>query len=107
MEIPFSYVSRRQALAALAAVPTVAQQLDGQSAPQFRLRAGLVAYSFRKQLAAQSIRYDDLIRMVADWGLDGLDCTVYWFPSTSDEYLALRRSPKLTHPYSPEVTQAL
>jgi len=90
MEKSFICVSRRQALAALAAVPTVAQ-LDGQSAPQFRLRAGLVAYSFRKQLAAQSIRYDDLIRMVADWGLDGLDCTVYWFPSTSDEYLASLR----------------
>ena len=35
--------------------------------------------------------YEDLIRMIADWGLDGLDCTVYWFPDNSNEYLASLR----------------
>ena len=35
--------------------------------------------------------YEDLIRRIADWGLDGLDCTVYWFPDTSAEYLASLR----------------
>ena len=34
------------------------------------------------------MNYEDLIRMIADWGLDGLDCTVYWFPDNSNEYLA-------------------
>jgi len=84
------YTSRRQVLATLATA-TAVTQLHAQPASQFHLRAGLVAYSYRKELAAKSIRYEDLIRMVSDWGLDGLDCTVYWFPSTSDEYLASLR----------------
>jgi sugar phosphate isomerase/epimerase len=65
-----------------------AARLRAQPAPQFHLRAGLVAYSYRKELAAKSLNYEDLIRMIADWGLDGLDCTVYWFPDTSNEFLA-------------------
>jgi len=85
-----SNVSRRRALAALAVVP-LAAQVEGQPAPQSRFRAGLVAYSYRTQLAAKTLSYEDLIRTVADWGLDGLDCTVYWFPSTSDAYLASLR----------------
>jgi sugar phosphate isomerase/epimerase len=85
------YVSRRKALAALAAVPAVTQLAEAQPAPGFHLRAGLVAYSYRKELAAKSLTYEDLIRRVSDWGLDGLDCTVYWFPSTSPEYLASLR----------------
>ncbi len=82
-------VTRRQALGALATLPAI--RLAGQSAPQSHLHAGLVAYSYRKQFAAQSMNYEDLIRRVADWGLDGLDCTVYWFPNTSDQYLASLR----------------
>ncbi len=36
--------------------------------------------------------YEQLIRHVAELGLDGLDTTVYWFPDTSNQYLAsLRR----------------
>ena len=35
--------------------------------------------------------YEALIRYVADLGLDGLDTTVYWFPDTSDQYLASLR----------------
>jgi hypothetical protein len=50
-----------------------------------------VAYSYRNELAAKSINYEDLIRMLADWGIDGLDCTVYWFPDNSNEYLASLR----------------
>ena len=57
------------------------------------MRPGLVAYSYRKQLAAKTLTYDQLIRMVSEMGLDGLDTTVYWFPDTSDSYLAsLRRA---------------
>jgi sugar phosphate isomerase/epimerase len=80
-------MNRRQLLTALAAAPAAAQ-LHAQTAPQYRFRAGLVAYSFRKELAAKSMTYEDLIRKIADWGLDGLDCTVYWFPDNSAEYLA-------------------
>lgn len=37
--------------------------------------------------------YEALIRYVADLGLEGLDTTVYWFPDTSDQFLAsLRRT---------------
>src|SRR5215813_5350645 len=80
---------RRHLLAGLAAVST----LRSQPAPsKFRFRAGFVAYSYRKELAAKSMSYEDLIGRIADWGLDGLDCTVYWFPDTSPQYLARLRN---------------
>jgi len=90
MKSSFIDLNRRQAFGTLAAL-SAASRLSGQSAPQCHLRAGLVAYSYRKQFTAQSMSYEDLIRQVADWGLDGLDCTVYWFPNTSDSYLASLR----------------
>lgn len=83
-------MDRRQLLTALAALP-VAAQVPEKTESKPRLRAGLVAYSYRAQLAAKSINYEDLIHRIADWGLDGLDCTVYWFPDTSDSYLASLR----------------
>ena len=83
-------MNRRELLTTLAAVPATAQ-LNAQAATNFHFRAGLVAYSYRKELAAKSLSYEDLIRRIADWGLDGLDCTVYWFPDTSPEYLASLR----------------
>ena len=83
-------MNRRQLLTTIATLPAL-PQLRGQSTQKFRLRAGLVAYSYRKQFAAKSMNYDDLIQKIADWGLDGLDCTVYWFPDTSNEYLASLR----------------
>src|SRR5882724_4019500 len=81
---------RRHLLTTLAAVGA-GSQLSAQTAQTFHLRAGLVAYSYRKELAAKTLTYEDLIRRIADWGLDGLDCTVYWFPDTSAEYLASLR----------------
>ena len=88
-------MNRRQLLTTMAALPA-ATQLGAQPAPKYHLRAGLVAYSYRQQLAAKTMTYEDLIRKIADWGLDGLDCTVYWFPgtpNTPNEYLAsLRRT---------------
>ena len=53
-----------------------------------RLHAGLVAYSFRKNLANQTMTYEDLIHLASDSGLDGIDTTAYWFPNTSPEFLA-------------------
>ena len=36
--------------------------------------------------------YEDLVRVAVDTGTDGLDMTVYWLPSTADDYLlSLRR----------------
>ena len=66
-------------MATLSAAP----QVRAQTKPKFHLRSGLVAYSYRKELAAKSLTYEDLIRMMSDWGLDGLDCTVYWLPENS------------------------
>ena len=83
-------MNRRQLLATLAA-PAALGQLDAQPAPKLRFRSGLVAYSYRKELAAKTMSYEDLIRRLADWGIDGLDCTVYWFPDTSPVYLASLR----------------
>jgi sugar phosphate isomerase/epimerase len=57
-----------------------------------RLRTAICAYSFRKQLEDKSMSYDDLVRLAVDLDVDGLDLTVYWFPSTEDTFLLpLRR----------------
>lgn len=70
-----------------------ASQLSAQSEPKSHLRAGLVAYSFRKQFEAKTMTYEKLIRYVSELGLDGMDTTAYWFPDTSDQTLAsLRRT---------------
>src|SRR6516164_6786485 len=85
-------MNRRELLRTLPAL-AAASQLRAAPSGKCHLRAGLVAYSFRKQLEAKKMSYEDLIRYVADLGLDGLDTTVYWFPDTSDQYLAsLRRT---------------
>src|SRR3954469_19297619 len=89
-------MNRRQLLTTLAAVP-LAAPLHAQPAPSFHLRAGLVAYSYRKELAAKSLTYERLIQNISDWGLDGLDCTVYYFPDNSVEYLASLRKTALKH----------
>jgi sugar phosphate isomerase/epimerase len=68
-----------------------ATQIQAQPASQCRLRSGLVAYSFGKQLAAKTLTYESLIEYAAGLGVDGLDTTVYWFPDTSDRYLASLR----------------
>src|SRR5579884_1115524 len=83
-------MNRRNAVRTLATLP-LASQMQAQPAAGYHLRPGLVAYSYRKQLAGKSLKYEDLIRMAADWGLDGLDCTVYWFPDTSPQFLASLR----------------
>ena len=85
-------MNRRQLLESIAALGA-ASQVRGQEKSRCRLRPGLVAYSFRKALAAKTMSYEVLIRYVSELGLDGLDTTVYWFPDTSDQFLAsLRRT---------------
>jgi sugar phosphate isomerase/epimerase len=57
-----------------------------------RLRTAICAYSFRNQLQSKSMSYDDLVQLAVDLDVDGLDLTVYWFPSTDDSFLLpLRR----------------
>ncbi len=85
-------MNRRQLLKTIPALAAVTK-IQGQSGSKCRLRAGLVAYSFRKQFEAKTMTYEALIRYVSDLGLDGLDTTVYWFPDTSNQFLAsLRRT---------------
>lgn len=85
-------MNRRELLKTVPAL-AAASQLPAQSEPKSHIRAGLVAYSFRKQFEAKTMTYEKLIRYVSDLGLDGIDTTVYWFPDTSDQFLAsLRRT---------------
>jgi sugar phosphate isomerase/epimerase len=80
---------------ALKAIPALAAAAALRAQPSFtgRLRPGLVAYTYRNELQSKKLTYEDVIRMVADFGLEGLDTTVYWFPDTSNQYLAsLRRT---------------
>jgi sugar phosphate isomerase/epimerase len=52
-----------------------------------RLRTAICAYSFRRQLESKAMTYDDLVKLAVDLDVDGLDLTVYWFPSTDDSFL--------------------
>jgi L-ribulose-5-phosphate 3-epimerase len=72
---------------------TVSDARIRQATPgKARFRTGLVAYSYRQALQAKTMTYEDLIRIAVETGTDGIDMTVYWFPSTSDDYLLpLRR----------------
>src|ERR1700722_15691874 len=86
-------MNRRDILKAIPAL-AVASELRAQSGFTGRLRPGLVAYTYRNELQSKKLSYEDVIRMVADFGLEGLDTTVYWFPpDASNECLAsLRRT---------------
>jgi sugar phosphate isomerase/epimerase len=85
-------MNRRELLKTVPALAAATQLRSQSSASKGHLRAGLVAYSFRKQFEAKAMTYEALIRYVSELGLDGLDTTVYWFPDTSDQFLAsLRR----------------
>lgn len=83
----------RRDLFQLAAAGTLASLAPAQtSSAKARLRTALCAYSFRTDLAAKKMTYDDVIRMAADLDVDGVDMTVYWLPDTSDAtLLPLRR----------------
>ena len=81
------------AAGAAAVASTVPDIVAAQAAPgKARFRTGLVAYSYRQALQAKAMTYEDLIRIAVETGTDGIDLTVYWLPSTSDDYLLpLRR----------------
>jgi sugar phosphate isomerase/epimerase len=82
-------MNRRDALKLAAAVPLLPSP---EGANKARMRTAICAYSFRKALEAKSMSYADLVRLAVELDVDGLDLTVYWFPSTSEEFLLpLRR----------------
>jgi L-ribulose-5-phosphate 3-epimerase len=89
-------MNRRELILSLPAAAT----LSSISAPaaaatggKARLKPAICAYSFREALKAKTMTYENLIRLTADLGADGVDMTVYWFPDTSDQFLnSLRRA---------------
>src|SRR5689334_6174473 len=52
-----------------------------------RLRSAICCYSYRDALKAKTMTYEDVVNTAVEFGIDGLDTTVYWFPSTSDDFL--------------------
>ena len=89
-------MNRRQFLATTGAVAVAGsfpRAGEAQAPPTTaRFRTGLVAYSYRDALKAGTLKYEDLVRIAVETGTDGIDMTVYWLPSTSDDYLrGLRR----------------
>src|SRR5688572_18442839 len=81
-------MNRRTLLQTLpaAALASQAHSQTGRAAKS-RLRTAICAYSFRKELESKAMTYDDLVKLAVDLDVDGLDLTVYWFPSTNDSFL--------------------
>jgi sugar phosphate isomerase/epimerase len=80
---------RRDLLATVSAAPLLsfAQSGGGSEKKKARLRTAICAYSYREQLQSKKLTYEDLVRLAVDSDVDGLDLTVYWFPSTEDSFL--------------------
>jgi sugar phosphate isomerase/epimerase len=75
-----------------AAAIAMAAPPDAARSKKSRLRTAICAYSFRNQLQSKAMSYEDLVHLAVDLDVDGLDLTVYWFPSTEDSFLLpLRR----------------
>jgi len=73
--------------AAGAAAPSLTSAAAAAPARHARLKPALCVYSFREDLIKKNLTYEDLIRKCVDWDIDGLDATVYWFPSTDAAWL--------------------
>jgi len=85
-----TFLSTSGAAVVAATMPAARGAQPAPSRPRFR--TGLVAYSYRQALQSKTMTYEDLIRVAVDTGTDGIDLTVYWLPSTTDDYLLpLRR----------------
>jgi len=87
-------VSRRGLFSMGAALPlaNVAMAAPPSAGKKARLRTAICAYSFRTELGAKKMSYNDLVDLAVDLDVDGLDLTVYWFPSTTDEFLVPLRN---------------
>jgi L-ribulose-5-phosphate 3-epimerase len=85
-------MNRRELLKTVPAFAAVSGLKAKAKPAHSRLRSGIVAYSFRKNLANHTMTYEDLIHLASDSGLDGIDTTAYWFPDTSPAFLASLRN---------------
>src|SRR5262249_58405343 len=71
------------------ATPAEAQAVSPQTpkvppAYKGRLRPGVIALSYRPQLEAKEMTYEDIVRVIADLGLEGMEMTGYWLPPMLD-----------------------
>jgi sugar phosphate isomerase/epimerase len=86
------FLTAAAAALAAGAAPAGLRAQTPSPQPKPRFRTGLVAYSYRQALQSKAMTYEDLIRIAVETGIDGIDMTVYWLPSTADDYLlSLRR----------------
>src|SRR4051812_16510306 len=83
---------RRTSLQVLGAAPFMAARRGVAAIKTHPFRPAICAYSFRNELKNGAMKYEDIIRMAADTGADGVDLTSYWLPDTKDPTLfALKR----------------
>lgn len=68
-------------------VQALALAAPAMAGGRVRLRPAICAYSYRTQLEKKQLSYEDLVRIAVDNDVDGLDMTVYWFPSTDASFL--------------------
>jgi sugar phosphate isomerase/epimerase len=80
-------MNRRSFLATGALAPLSLSAAPPPAGGRARLRTAICAYSFRTALEKKQMTYDDLVKWAVDTRVDGLDLTVYWFPSTEDSFL--------------------
>lgn len=80
-------MKRRQFLTALPMAAALPASPPPPASKRARLRTAICAYSYRTALEKKTMTYDDLVHLAVDTGVDGLDLTVYWFPSTGPEFL--------------------
>ncbi len=76
-----------QSLPALAGAAAFSPSARAAAPGRARLRSAICCYSYRADLAAKKMTYEDVVHVAVEQGIDALDATVYWFPNTSDEYL--------------------
>jgi sugar phosphate isomerase/epimerase len=90
---------RRDLLTTIPAAAAVAQsqllagtRSDDMHGKKARLKPGICAYSYRKELGSGKLKYEDLVRIAVENNTDGLDMTVYWMPNHTPSFLMpLRR----------------
>src|SRR5262245_3747262 len=80
-------MNRRDLLKSLPSLAAASAMPMPAAAGKGRLRSAICAYSFRDELKAGKMTYNDLVKLAVDEDIDGLDLTVYWFPDTSDGFL--------------------
>ena len=78
-------MQRRELMKTLPAF-ALAAHAQTQTAPAYkgRLRPGVVALSFRRELESGKMTYQDIVRYIADLGIEGMDMTSYWMPPLLD-----------------------